>query len=101
MRAIMPIIYCTIVLISRVYFSRIAAFSAKTAKIAPHENFPLYGIKVNFHNTLYLYTYYNELCRYVYGKSLDIFPQQRVDIVETDEQDDADDRGDYGRTVHN
>jgi hypothetical protein len=37
----------------------------------------------------------------VYGKPLDIFPQQRVDVVETDEQDDADDRGDYGRTVHN
>ena len=36
----------------------------------------------------------------MYGKLLDIFPQQRVDIVETNEQDDTDDRGDNGRSVH-
>ena len=36
----------------------------------------------------------------MYGKLLDILPQQRVDIVETNEQDDTDDRGDYGRSVH-
>ena len=34
------------------------------------------------------------------GHLLHILPQQGVDVVETNEQDDADDRGHYGCPVH-
>ena len=47
-----------------------------------------------------MYAYHNELSWYVDGHLLHILPQQRVDIVETNEQDDADDRCHYGRPVH-